>query len=62
MRATRGSRRLAYGGMMFQTPTRLRAIKVLHTAVWAVFAGAIVALPVVAWRGVFHVAFAQELR
>jgi hypothetical protein len=29
----------------------LRAIKALHTAVWAVFAGAILAIPVVAWLG-----------
>ena len=35
----------------------LHAIKVLHTAAWAVFASAIVALPVAAWRGAFHVAF-----
>jgi len=42
---------------MFLTGTRLRAIKALHTAAWAVFAGAIVALPVAAWRGAFHVAF-----
>ena len=31
----------------------LRAIKTLHTAVWAFFAGAIVAIPVLAWRGEF---------
>jgi hypothetical protein len=30
---------------------RLRAIRVLHTAVWAVFAGCIVAIPVLAWQG-----------
>ena len=29
----------------------LRTIKVLHTVVWAVFAGCIVAIPVMAWRG-----------
>jgi hypothetical protein len=28
----------------------LRTIKVIHTLVWAIFAGCIVALPVVAWR------------
>jgi hypothetical protein len=30
---------------------RLRAIRVLHTAVWAVFAGCIVAIPVLASQG-----------
>ena len=35
----------------------LRAIKVAHTLVWAVFAGCIVALPIFAWRRDFHVAF-----
>lgn len=42
---------------MFHTGTTLHAIKVLHTAVWAVFASAIVALPVAASRGAFHVVF-----
>ena len=42
---------------MVRSRTRLHAIKVLHTAVWVVFASAIVALPVVAWRGAFQVAF-----
>ena len=28
----------------------LRAVKVLHTLAWALFAGCIVALPVVAWQ------------
>ncbi|MBS0388796.1 MAG: hypothetical protein JSR15_09975 [Proteobacteria bacterium] len=28
----------------------LRTIKVVHTAVWALFAGCIVAIPVVAWH------------
>ena len=42
-----------------QDPTQpaLRAIKVAHTLVWAVFAGCIVALPVFAWRRDFVVAF-----
>jgi hypothetical protein len=31
----------------------LRAIKLLHTAVWAFFAGAIVSLPVFVWRDEF---------
>ena len=35
---------------------RLRAIKLLHTAVWAVFAGCIVAIPVLAWQGRFGAA------
>jgi hypothetical protein len=42
---------------MFRTGARLHAIKALHTAVWGVFGSAIVALPVAAWRGAFHVAF-----
>ena len=42
---------------MFRTATRLRAIKLLHTAAWAVFASAIVTLPVAAWHGAFHIAF-----
>src|SRR5687768_16701807 len=46
---------VASGGTMFCTG-RLQAIKVLHTAAWTVFASAIVALPVAAWRGEFHVA------
>ena len=29
--------------------TTLRNIKLLHTAVWAVFAGSIVAIPILAW-------------
>jgi hypothetical protein len=35
---------------------RLTAIRVLHTAVWAVFAGCIVAIPVLAWQGRSRVA------
>jgi hypothetical protein len=30
---------------------RLRAIRALHTVVWAVFAGCVVAIPVLAWQG-----------
>lgn len=37
-------------------PTALRIVKGLHTAAWAVFAGAIVALPVASWRGRFDLA------
>lgn len=35
----------------------LRAIKVVHTIAWAVFAGCILAIPVQAWRGKFDAAF-----
>ena len=35
---------------------RLRAVKLLHTVVWAVFAGCIVAIPVLAWRSQFKLA------
>ena len=31
--------------------SRLVAIKLAHTAVWAVFAGCIAAIPVLVWRG-----------
>jgi len=31
--------------------TRLLAVKLLHTAVWAFFAACIVAIPVMCWRG-----------
>ena len=31
--------------------TALRAVKVVHTVVWAFFAGCILAIPAVAWRG-----------
>ncbi len=34
----------------------LRAIKLVHTIVWALFAGCIVALPIAAWRGDFKIA------
>jgi hypothetical protein len=37
-------------------PVALRIVKSVHTVAWAVFAGAIVALPVVAWRGRFDLA------
>ena len=36
---------------MVRAALSLRAIKALHTAVWGVFAGAIVAIPVVAHAG-----------
>jgi hypothetical protein len=36
---------------MVAASTALRLIRTAHTAVWAIFAGAIVAIPVLAWRG-----------
>lgn len=39
-------------------PVALRIVKVLHTMAWALFAGCIVALPVVAWHRHFLVASA----
>ncbi len=37
-------------------PRALRTVKAVHTAVWAVFAGAIVAIPVLAWQRSFRTA------
>jgi hypothetical protein len=34
---------------MLQPSVALRLVKTVHTAVWAVFAGSIVAIPVLAW-------------
>jgi hypothetical protein len=34
---------------MLQPATALRVVKTVHTIVWAVFAGSIVAIPVLAW-------------
>jgi hypothetical protein len=34
----------------------LRAVKIAHTLAWALFAGCIIALPVVAWRRDFRTA------
>ena len=36
---------------MIRAAIALRAVKTLHTAVWAVLAGAILAIPAVAWGG-----------
>jgi hypothetical protein len=33
-----------------QAITSLRVVKIIHTLVWALFAGCVVALPIVAWR------------
>ena len=41
---------------MLQPALKLRAVKALHTAAWAFFAGCILAVPVAAWRGDFGVA------
>jgi hypothetical protein len=35
----------------------LRAVKVAHTIVWALFAGCVVAIPLFAWQGSFAQAF-----
>ena len=35
----------------------LRAVKLLHTVVWAFFAGCIVAIPYFAWKGRLETAF-----
>ena len=37
---------------------RLRAVRLLHTVSWAVFAGSIVAIPMLAWQGRFGAAAA----
>jgi hypothetical protein len=36
--------------------TSLQAVKLIHTLVWALFAGCIVALPMVAWLGYMRAA------
>jgi hypothetical protein len=43
-------------GMTNEAARRLRTVKLLHTAVWAVFAGCIVAIPVLAWQSQFKFA------
>lgn len=43
---------------MRTSPTALRRVKLIHTAVWAFFAGCILALPIAAWLGAFDVAAA----
>lgn len=35
----------------------LRSVKLLHTVVWALFAGCIVALPIFVWRGQLPIAW-----
>ncbi len=39
---------------LFSGAVALRAIKIIHTAAWAFFAGCILALPVSAWSGRFR--------
>ena len=41
---------------MLNPALSLRTVKAIHTIAWACFAGCILALPVVAWRGNFAVA------
>jgi hypothetical protein len=36
---------------MLQPSVALRLVKTIHTVVWAVFAGAILAIPLLAWYG-----------
>lgn len=36
---------------MLQPSAALRLLKTIHTVVWALFAGSIVAIPVLAWSG-----------
>lgn len=43
---------------MPETSSALRAVKIVHTIAWAVFAGCIVALPIMAWRKNFVAAAA----
>jgi predicted MFS family arabinose efflux permease len=40
-----------------QAQTSLRTIKLVHTAVWAVFASAILAIPIYAWLGAWRITF-----
>ncbi|HET8667077.1 MAG TPA: hypothetical protein VFM10_03790 [Terriglobales bacterium] len=40
---------------------RVTAIKLLHTAVWALLAGCVIALPVLAFRGQFRLALILTL-
>ncbi len=43
---------------MMSSQWSLRVVKIVHTVVWAFFAGCILAIPVYAWRGEFEAAFA----
>jgi hypothetical protein len=54
MRATLGARREPLAEGIGHAGTRLLAVKIVHTIVWAFFAGGIVWLPVLAWRRQFR--------
>jgi hypothetical protein len=41
--------------------SRLRAVRLLHTAVWAAFAGCVVAIPWLTWQGRFGAAVVLAL-
>ncbi len=43
--------------MQMSAASALRAVKIVHTVVWALFAGCIVALPYFAWRRQMGVAW-----
>ena len=40
-------------GALLPNRAALRAVKIVHTLAWALFAGCILALPIVAWNGDF---------
>jgi polyferredoxin len=42
--------------MTNEAARRLRLVRLLHTAVWAAFAGCIVAIPLLTWQGRFGAA------
>lgn len=48
----------APGRRFFGPRTSLRVVKGIHTIVWALFAGCVLAIPVVVWRGQLARAFA----
>jgi len=41
---------------MISQLTKLRFIKITHTIIWALFVGSIVAIPILAWLGIWIVA------
>jgi hypothetical protein len=46
-----GTRKLRRDGGTPAARSALKAVKVVHTVVWAFFAGCILALPLASWRG-----------
>jgi hypothetical protein len=48
-------------GLPANAAARLRTVKLLHTLIWAVFAGCVVAIPVAALLGWFKVALVLAL-